>query len=159
MHHWGRSQEGRCGLCSCLGFRVRINCPIFVYICLVNPKPLSVIMCQVFHCLVTCAAQHVGVVADSTAGLPCCGHCGMTSFAQQVMQHHMPWMCLNRTAVTAGPRQPWHDIHCKLEGPVAWDVYHNFIQVCDIHPTLMIVLSVVVVLVSSHSGVDSECEL
>ena len=33
-------------------------------------------------------------------------------------------------ALPAGPRQPWHDIHCKLEGPVAWDVYHNFIQVC-----------------------------
>eukprot|EP00891_Asterochloris_glomerata_P005063 jgi/Astpho2/5063/fgenesh1_pm.00071_%23_10_t len=28
----------------------------------------------------------------------------------------------------AGPRQPWHDIHCRLEGPVAWDVYHNFVQ-------------------------------
>lgn len=21
-----------------------------------------------------------------------------------------------------GPREPWHDIHCKLEGPAAWDV-------------------------------------
>ncbi|KAL4294842.1 hypothetical protein AHAS_Ahas18G0268500 [Arachis hypogaea] len=27
-----------------------------------------------------------------------------------------------------GPREPWHDIHCKLEGPVAWDVMHNFQQ-------------------------------
>ncbi|OIV97740.1 hypothetical protein TanjilG_12497 [Lupinus angustifolius] len=25
-----------------------------------------------------------------------------------------------------GPREPWHDIHCKLEGPVAWDVLQNF---------------------------------
>ena len=25
-----------------------------------------------------------------------------------------------------GPRQPWHDVHCKLEGPVARDVLHNF---------------------------------
>ncbi|XXG45716.1 hypothetical protein AAC387_Pa02g0719 [Persea americana] len=25
-----------------------------------------------------------------------------------------------------GPRQPWHDIHCRLEGPVAWDVLSNF---------------------------------
>jgi phospholipase D1/2 len=28
----------------------------------------------------------------------------------------------------AGPRQPWHDIHCKLEGPVATDVLVNFVQ-------------------------------
>ncbi|XP_065850117.1 phospholipase D alpha 1-like [Euphorbia lathyris] len=27
-----------------------------------------------------------------------------------------------------GPRQPWHDIHCRLEGPVAWDVLSNFEQ-------------------------------
>lgn len=23
-----------------------------------------------------------------------------------------------------GPREPWHDIHCKLEGPIARQVYH-----------------------------------
>ena len=28
----------------------------------------------------------------------------------------------------AGPSQPWHDIHCKLEGPVATDVLVNFVQ-------------------------------
>ncbi|ESW09022.1 hypothetical protein PHAVU_009G093500 [Phaseolus vulgaris] len=27
-----------------------------------------------------------------------------------------------------GPREPWHDIHCKLEGDVAWDVLSNFQQ-------------------------------
>ncbi|CAK0785144.1 hypothetical protein CVIRNUC_008350 [Coccomyxa viridis] len=27
-----------------------------------------------------------------------------------------------------GPRQPWHDIHAKLEGPVATDVLVNFVQ-------------------------------
>eukprot|EP01018_Ginkgo_biloba_P018572 Gb_16823 [translate_table: standard] len=27
-----------------------------------------------------------------------------------------------------GPREPWHDIHAKLEGPVAWDVLKNFEQ-------------------------------
>lgn len=27
-----------------------------------------------------------------------------------------------------GPREPWHDIHCKLEGYVAWDVLLNFQQ-------------------------------
>ncbi|KAL6215107.1 hypothetical protein ACLB2K_014538 [Fragaria x ananassa] len=27
-----------------------------------------------------------------------------------------------------GPRVPWHDIHCKLQGPVAWDVLYNFEQ-------------------------------
>lgn len=26
------------------------------------------------------------------------------------------------------PREPWHDIHCRLEGPVAWDVLYNFEQ-------------------------------
>ncbi|KAI4379289.1 hypothetical protein MLD38_005607 [Melastoma candidum] len=27
-----------------------------------------------------------------------------------------------------GPREPWHDIHSRLEGPVAWDVLYNFEQ-------------------------------
>ncbi|KAA8521568.1 hypothetical protein F0562_012241 [Nyssa sinensis] len=27
-----------------------------------------------------------------------------------------------------GPREPWHDIHCQLEGPAAWDVLKNFEQ-------------------------------
>ncbi|CAL0304981.1 unnamed protein product [Lupinus luteus] len=27
-----------------------------------------------------------------------------------------------------GPREPWHDIHCRLEGPIAWDVLTNFEQ-------------------------------
>ncbi|KAK9750992.1 hypothetical protein RND81_02G234500 [Saponaria officinalis] len=27
-----------------------------------------------------------------------------------------------------GPREPWHDIHSRLEGPVAWDVLQNFEQ-------------------------------
>ncbi|XP_041016449.1 phospholipase D alpha 1-like [Juglans microcarpa x Juglans regia] len=27
-----------------------------------------------------------------------------------------------------GPREPWHDIHCQLEGPIAWDVLYNFEQ-------------------------------
>eukprot|EP00249_Psilotum_nudum_P030410 c43009_g1_i1 orf=809-3268(+) len=25
-----------------------------------------------------------------------------------------------------GPREPWHDVHSRLEGPVAWDVLYNF---------------------------------
>jgi len=32
-------------------------------------------------------------------------------------------------AVTkGGPREPWHDIHSRLEGPIAWDVLFNFEQ-------------------------------
>nr|AAC49274.1 phospholipase D [Arabidopsis thaliana] len=27
-----------------------------------------------------------------------------------------------------GPREPWHDIHSRLEGPIAWDVMYNFEQ-------------------------------
>ncbi|XP_058074446.1 phospholipase D alpha 1-like isoform X3 [Magnolia sinica] len=35
----------------------------------------------------------------------------------------------NGASITkGGPRQPWHDIHCRLEGPIAWDVLFNFEQ-------------------------------
>ncbi|KAK3028224.1 hypothetical protein RJ639_037558 [Escallonia herrerae] len=27
-----------------------------------------------------------------------------------------------------GPRQPWHDLHCKVEGPAAYDIMTNFEQ-------------------------------
>ncbi|KAJ4959230.1 hypothetical protein NE237_026341 [Protea cynaroides] len=27
-----------------------------------------------------------------------------------------------------GPREPWHDLHSRLEGPIAWDVLCNFEQ-------------------------------
>ncbi|KAL8492798.1 hypothetical protein ACS0TY_024116 [Phlomoides rotata] len=32
------------------------------------------------------------------------------------------------TITKGGPREPWHDIHCKVEGPAAWDVVYNFEQ-------------------------------
>lgn len=30
------------------------------------------------------------------------------------------------TAESGGPRQPWHDIHCRVEGQSAWDLLRNF---------------------------------
>ncbi|CAK8568631.1 unnamed protein product [Lathyrus sativus] len=39
-------------------------------------------------------------------------------------QPNFPGASINK----GGPREPWHDIHCKLEGPVAWDVLYNFEQ-------------------------------
>ncbi|PIN09998.1 Phospholipase D1 [Handroanthus impetiginosus] len=36
--------------------------------------------------------------------------------------------CKGATVQKGGPREPWHDIHCKLEGPAAWDVLYNFEQ-------------------------------
>ncbi|MCD9638808.1 hypothetical protein HAX54_022964 [Datura stramonium] len=32
------------------------------------------------------------------------------------------------TSCTGGPREPWHDLHCKIEGPAAYDVLTNFEQ-------------------------------
>nr|XP_043613520.1 phospholipase D delta-like [Erigeron canadensis] len=32
------------------------------------------------------------------------------------------------SAGTKGPRQPWHDLHCKIDGPAAYDVLKNFEQ-------------------------------
>ncbi|XP_057435108.1 phospholipase D delta-like [Lotus japonicus] len=32
------------------------------------------------------------------------------------------------SAGTKGPRQPWHDLHCRIEGPAAYDILTNFEQ-------------------------------
>uniref|UniRef100_A0ACD5W198 Uncharacterized protein n=1 Tax=Avena sativa TaxID=4498 RepID=A0ACD5W198_AVESA len=41
---------------------------------------------------------------------------------------HQPNFATPATIEKGGPREPWHDIHCRLEGPVAWDVLYNFEQ-------------------------------
>ncbi|XP_052732026.1 phospholipase D delta isoform X1 [Vigna angularis] len=38
--------------------------------------------------------------------------------------YHNPSFCTG----TKGPRQPWHDLHCKIEGPAAYDILTNFEQ-------------------------------
>lgn len=40
--------------------------------------------------------------------------------------YHNP--TLPATAGSKGPRQPWHDLHCKIDGPAAYDVLKNFEQ-------------------------------
>ncbi|XP_058074454.1 phospholipase D alpha 1 isoform X4 [Magnolia sinica] len=45
--------------------------------------------------------------------------------------HHDDFHQANFTGASitkGGPREPWHDIHCRLEGPIAWDVLFNFEQ-------------------------------
>ncbi|KAL7189736.1 hypothetical protein ACSBR1_039390 [Camellia fascicularis] len=45
--------------------------------------------------------------------------------------HHTDFHQPNFTGASinkGGPREPWHDIHCRLEGPIAWDVLFNFEQ-------------------------------
>lgn len=32
------------------------------------------------------------------------------------------------TTKAGGPREPWHDIHSRLEGSIAWDAWLNFVQ-------------------------------
>ncbi|KAK6782799.1 hypothetical protein RDI58_020595 [Solanum bulbocastanum] len=34
----------------------------------------------------------------------------------------------NTSIQKGGPREPWHDIHCRIGGPAAWDVLYNFEQ-------------------------------
>ncbi|KAL6551292.1 Phospholipase D [Orobanche minor] len=46
---------------------------------------------------------------------------------------HTMMIFINPTAkvlqsLKVGPREPWHDIHSRLEGPVAWGVLLNFEQ-------------------------------
>mmetsp|Transcript_11188 Transcript_11188/g.28203 ORF Transcript_11188/g.28203 Transcript_11188/m.28203 type:complete len:665 (-) Transcript_11188:168-2162(-) len=36
--------------------------------------------------------------------------------------------CLPAVSSSVGPREPWHDIHCRVEGPVVRDLLTNFEQ-------------------------------
>ena len=33
---------------------------------------------------------------------------------------------ITKPQALVGPREPWHDIHSKVEGPIAQDVFTNF---------------------------------
>jgi len=41
---------------------------------------------------------------------------------------HARLVLADQTTPEVGPRQPWHDLHCKLEGPAVWDLITNFEQ-------------------------------
>ena len=51
-------------------------------------------------------------------------------FATITNEHDGDFYQNNAEGISAnhGPRQPWHDIHMKLEGPIAGDVLENFIE-------------------------------
>ena len=49
-------------------------------------------------------------------------------FSTLLKEHHGDFRNSNAKIVgeLQGPREPWHDIHSKVEGKVAYDVYLNF---------------------------------
>ncbi|KAG2559056.1 hypothetical protein PVAP13_8NG324100 [Panicum virgatum] len=57
-----------------------------------------------------------------------------SSYARRGDQEVLQALVYNSTfreeedAKKLGPRQPWHDMHCRLDGPAAYDVLENFEQ-------------------------------
>ncbi|KAF0911414.1 hypothetical protein E2562_008292 [Oryza meyeriana var. granulata] len=47
-----------------------------------------------------------------------------TTYRHDFLQNNFKHAGLRR----GGPREPWHDVHCRLEGRAAWDVLANFEQ-------------------------------
>ena len=46
---------------------------------------------------------------------------------QQQPQKHQGWDEAKARDGPGGPREPWHDIHARLEGAAAFDVLLNFV--------------------------------
>jgi phospholipase D1/2 len=44
-----------------------------------------------------------------------------TTHSNDFYQNNIDGASINK----GGPRELWHDIHCRIEGPAAWDVLHN----------------------------------
>lgn len=44
-----------------------------------------------------------------------------------IPRFHFFTYCLYQEGAKA-PRQPWHDLHCRIDGPAAYDVLVNFAQ-------------------------------
>ena len=51
-------------------------------------------------------------------------------FSTLMHEHDLDFMntFLKKPKSKEGPRQAWHDIHSKLEGPVAKDIFTNFYE-------------------------------
>jgi len=51
-------------------------------------------------------------------------------FSTLLEEHREDFYQKNAPSIPAsqGPRQPWRDIHCRLDGPAAADVFANFYE-------------------------------
>lgn len=45
-----------------------------------------------------------------------------------VADTHCSYVCCFLQSGTKAPRQPWHDLHCRIDGAAAYDVLINFEQ-------------------------------
>uniref|UniRef100_A0A1D1XJH3 Phospholipase D n=1 Tax=Anthurium amnicola TaxID=1678845 RepID=A0A1D1XJH3_9ARAE len=80
----------------------------------------------------TQASQNNRKITAFLGGLDLCD--GRYDTPQHRLFHDLDTVFLNDfhnptfASETKGPRQPWHDLHCKIEGPAAYDVLTNFEQ-------------------------------
>ncbi|KAF3339126.1 phospholipase D alpha 1-like protein [Carex littledalei] len=51
-----------------------------------------------------------------------------TTYRNDFMQNNYSHLLFHASLEQGGPREPWHDVHSRLEGQAAWDVLTNFEQ-------------------------------